>query len=334
MARLSKPQLLTKILDAAVQSGANAYVRNARHPFQISIWNDYQATVLRTFIWNLTPGGPPTVRSSTEYRIQVTGIGRFMELPEGMDTLLLGWSEEHGVFAAFEVRRHLRFGASPSIQIDLKYLLSAQQFGLSFGIRSNQEIVVCFTPDQFLNYAFNRHNLHGIVENDEAEISLSEQITQEPSLDTWDLNQVAEPRREIIETARRWIRQRSFRGRILAAYRNRCAICRLQLNMVEAAHIVPVRIRGSSDLTNNGVCLCVLHHAAYDDGLVGIGPDYHVLLNQEKLDSLRNAGLGGGEERILENVGGTITLPDAVRDRPTRDNLIRGLLVRGWSDIV
>ena len=334
MARLSKRELLARILDAVAQSGANVFVRNARHPFQVSVWNEYQAKVLRIFIWNITPGGPPTVRASTEYRIQVTGIGRTLDLLEGMDTLLMGWSEENGVFAAYEVRRHTRFGASPSIQIDQKYLISAQELGLSFGIRGNQETVVCFAPDQFLNYAFNLHNLHSIAEEPEdVEVRLSEQIMQESSPAAWNLDNVDEPRREVIETTRRWIRQRGFRGRILSAYSNRCAICRIQLNLVEAAHIVPVSIRGSSDSTDNGVCLCVLHHAAYDGGLVGIGPDYRVLVNQDKLDALRSADLNSGEQIILENVGNTIVIPDVARDRPSRDNLRRGLSVRGWPGI-
>ena len=336
MARLSKQELLARILDAASQSGGNVFVRNARHPFQMSIWNEYQAKVLRIFIWNLTPGGPPTVRSSTEYRIQLTGIGDFLVLPEGMDTLLLGWSEEYGVFAAFEVRRHMRFGASPSIQIDQKYLLSAQQLGLSIGIRGNQETVVCFVPDQFLNYALNLHSIHSIAEepeDTEEGIRLSEQIINDPSPIGWDLNHVDEPRREIIETTRRWIRQRDFRGRVLSAYRNRCAICHLQLDLVEAAHIVPVSVRGSSDSTNNGMCLCVLHHAAYDGGLVGIGSDYRILVNQERLDALRSANLNNGEQKILENLDSTIIIPDSVRDRPARENLSRGLLVRGWPNI-
>ena len=336
MARLSKRELLARILDAISQSGANTFVRNSRHPFQISIWNEYQAKVLSIFIWNLTPGGPPTVRSSTEYRIQLTGIGRSLVLPEGMDTLLLGWSEEYGVFAAFEIQRHLRFGASPSIQIDQKYLLSAQQFGLAFSTRGNQETVVCFAPDQFLNYALNFHNLHGIAEeseNPEEGIRLSEQMTNEPSPTGWDLNHVDKPRREIIETTRRWIRQRDFRGRILSAYRHQCAICHLQLNLVEAAHIVPVSVRGSSDATNNGICLCALHHAAYDDGLVGIGLDYRVMVNQDKLNDLRNVNRNGGEQIIFENVNNAITIPDIVANRPSRDNLRRGLSVRGWPSI-
>ena len=335
MARLSKPQLLTRILDAVAQSGANSFVQKASHPFHISVWNEYQAKVLRIFIWNITPGGPPTVRVATEYRIQVTGIGRTLDLSEGMDTLLLGWSEEYGVFVAYEVQRHLRFGASPSIQIDQKYLISAQQLGISFGVRGNQETVVCFAPDQFLNYALNLHNLHGIAEEPEdveTEDRLSEQMTHEPSLVEWNLNNVDGLRREVIETTRRWVRQRDFRGRILSAYRNQCAICRIQLNLVEAAHIVPVSIRGSNDLTNNGICLCVLHHAAYDGGLVGIGPDYRILVNQEKLDVLRNTDLNSGEQLILENAGNTIRVPNAPIDRPTEDNLRRGLAVRGWPN--
>ena len=335
MVRLKKAQLLERILDAIAQSGANAFVQNTRHPFRISVWNEYQAKVLRIFIWNLTPGGPASVRSPTEYRIQVTGIGRSLDLPEDVDTLLLGWSEDIGVFAAYEVRRHLRFGASPSIQIDQKYLISAQQLGLSFGIRGNQETVVCFSPDQFLNYALNPHNLHGITEkseNAETENNLSEQMIQEPSLMELNLNSVDETRREIIETTRKWSRQRDFRRRILSAYSNQCAICRVQLNLVEAAHIVPVSVRGSSDHTNNGVCLCVLHHAAYDGGLVGIGPDYRVLMNQEKIDILRSTNLNGGEYRVLENAGDVIIIPDAVVNRPARNNLRLGLKVRGWPN--
>lgn len=336
MAKLRKPQLLAKILDAVAQSGANMFVQNASHPFRISVWNEYQAKVLRIFIWNITRGGPPTVRAATEYRIQLTGIGRSLDLPEGMDTLLLGWSEEYGVFVAYEVRRHLRFGSSPSIQIDQKYLISAQQLGISFGVRGNQETVVCFAPDQFLNYALNLHNLHSIAEEHEdikTEDRLSEQMTHEPSMAEWNLNNVDGVRREIIETTRRWVRQRGFRGRILSAYRNQCAICRIQLNLVEAAHIVPVSIHGSNDFTNNGICLCVLHHVAYDGGLVGIGPDYRILVNQEKLDVLRNTNLNSGEQLILENAGNTIRVPEALIDRPTEDNLRRGLAVRGWPNI-
>ena len=334
MARLSKRDLLARVLDAVSQSGANALVRNARHPFQLSIWNEYQAKVLRIYIWNITPGGPATVRSATEYRIQVTGIGSSLDLPEGMDTLLMGWSEEYGVFSAFEVRRHTRFGASPSIQIDQKYLLSAQSLGISFATRGNRETVVCFAPDQFLNYALNLNNLHDITEDSvetELETRLSNQIADEPSPIEWDLSQIDERHRRTIETTRRWIRQKDFRARILSAYHNSCAICHIQLKLVEAAHIVPVSVRGSSDSTNNGLCLCVLHHAAYDGGLIGVGPDYRVMLNQAKLESLREADINGGERRILENIGDTITVPDVAQDRPTRDNLIRGLSVRGWQ---
>ena len=336
MARLSKRELLTRVLDAVSQSRANVLLRNARHPFLLSIWNEYQAKVLRIFIWNITPGGPATVRSATEYRIQVTGTGGSLDLPEGMDTLLMGWSEEYGVFAAFEVRRHTILGASPSIQIDQKYLLSARNFGLSFATRGNSETVVCFAPDQFFNYALNLNNLHGITEeseNTEEETRLSNQIVDEPSPIGWDLNNVDEPRREVIETTRRWIRQRDFRGRILSAYHSSCAICHLQLNLVEAAHIVPVSVRGSSDSTNNGLCLCMLHHAAYDGGLVGVGPDYRVLLNRAKLELLREVGMSGGEGRILENIGDIITVPDMAQERPTRENLVRGLSVRGWEGI-
>lgn len=326
---LSKRLLLVRVLRAAELSGGRSFVSNSRHPFQISVWNDDQAKSVRLFIWNLTPGGPPIVRSKTEYRIQLTGIGRAIAELSGIDTIVLGWSEDHGVFAAFEAQRHQRFGSSPSIQIDERYLLAAQQSGFSFRTRGNQENVVCFSPDQFLNYIFHLHSLHRVGERPGA----IEETSVELLLESLEESQVDEPRREAVQTVRQWVRQRDFRGRILSAYLNRCAVCRIQMNLVEAAHIVPVSIRGSSDSTNNGVCLCALHHTAYDSGLLGIAPDYRVLVNQGKMSELRNANLSDGEEIILERHGSTIVVPDLVQDRPTKNNLARGLAVRGWDSL-
>lgn len=68
--------------------------------------------------------------------------------------------------------------------------------------------------------------------------------------------------------------QQGFRVRVLEAYARRCAVCRLRhTNLLDAAHIIPDREEAGVASVRNGLSLCKLHHAAYDDDLIGIRPD-------------------------------------------------------------
>lgn len=331
MPALDKDELLTRVIDAASLSGARTFLRNVVHPFSVSLWTDEQTTNLRVYIWNLTSGGPASVRPQDEYRIQLTGVGNALAFDTDLRTLLLGWSEEFGVFAAFDASRHSTFGSSPSIQVSMATLLQAQQHGLGFQTRMNEEIAICFAPDQFGNYVFNMHHLHRIGEEPQGVQVLAE-MTEDDFPEVEGYEEIPEERRGVIEQIHRWVRQRGFRSRVLAAYHEQCAVCHMQLRLIEAAHIVPVKIPGSSDLTSNGVSLCPSHHSAYDKGLLGISPNFHVLVNQDRLESLRRAGMHAGEEMILDRVGSTIIVPDRAIDRPTAENLRRGLEIRGWEE--
>ena len=91
--------------------------------------------------------------------------------------------------------------------------------------------------------------------------------------DTAVLESLAEPRREVIRAVRAKIRNAQFRMRVLTAYNNACAMCSLQMELVEAAHIVPVAHEDSRDIVTNGVALCALHHKAYDRGVLTSYPD-------------------------------------------------------------
>ena len=271
------------------------------------------------------------VRPGTEFRIQLTGVGNSLVFSPGVDTLLLGWSQEFQVFVGFEATRHSSFGYSPSIQVNEAALVRAQQAGLGFHTRGNLEVAVCFAPDQFQNYVFNLSRLHGIARQLETVEELDGLTQQEPPGAEQE-EEPPQPRQEIVEEVRRWVRQRDFRRRVLTAYEYRCSVCNVQLELVEAAHIVPVRIPGSTDLTNNGVSLCSSHHLAYDNGLLGIAPNYHVIVNQAKLNNLRFRNLNIGEETLLGLVCSTIRVPNRRDERPVPANLSLGLRVRGWPE--
>jgi putative restriction endonuclease len=84
---------------------------------------------------------------------------------------------------------------------------------------------------------------------------------------------------------RQRLHQREFRERVVRAYLQHCAICRLRrTELLEAAHIVPDSDPIGEPKISNGVALCRLHHGAFDANLIGITPDYLVTVRQDVLD--------------------------------------------------
>ncbi len=93
-------------------------------------------------------------------------------------------------------------------------------------------------------------------------------------------------RREYVTTAtRQRVHQRTFRERVLAAYRRQCAFCRFRHpELLDAAHIVPDTEPEGEPIVQNGLALCKLHHAAFDRYFVGVRPDYVVQVRHDLLD--------------------------------------------------
>ena len=57
----------------------------------------------------------------------------------------------------------------------------------------------------------------------------------------------------------------------------RCALCSLRhQELLDAAHITPDREADSDPIVSNGVALCKLHHAAFDNFFFTIRPDYTI----------------------------------------------------------
>ena len=84
--------------------------------------------------------------------------------------------------------------------------------------------------------------------------------------------------------ARRRIHQAAFRERVLRAYQQCCAVCRLRHDeLLEAAHILPDGHPKGEPVVPNGLALCKLHHAAFDANILGIRPDLIVELREDVL---------------------------------------------------
>ncbi len=112
--------------------------------------------------------------------------------------------------------------------------------------------------------------------------------------------------------------QGSFREKILQAYKNRCALCRLHHPpLLDAAHITPVSEKGDYSVPN-GLSLCKLHHAAYDKHYLGITPDFEIKVRGDLLEERDGPVL---QYAIKEFHDEKIHLPKQRDSRPDRDAL-------------
>lgn len=92
-------------------------------------------------------------------------------------------------------------------------------------------------------------------------------------------------RQYVFRQARVRVHQARFRARVVPAYGERCAICRLkESRLLDAAHIVGDLEEKGEPTISNGLSLCSIHHRAFDHDLVGITPDYNVRVARRLLE--------------------------------------------------
>lgn len=123
--------------------------------------------------------------------------------------------------------------------------------------------------------------------------------------------------------AERLVRQRvhqpAFRARVMLAYDTQCAVCVLKrAPLLDAAHIIGDRQDDGSPVVTNGLSLCKIHHASYDQNLLGISPDYRVEINGELLEEIDGPMLRHG---LQEMHGRTLVVPRTRADRPDPERL-------------
>jgi putative restriction endonuclease len=149
-----------------------------------------------------------------------------------------------------------------------------------------------------------------------------------------DLDAVGgEGRKETIRTVIERVGQQNFRSRILAVYGHQCAVCTTQLNLLDAAHIIPVPGGGTNE-TRNGLSLCKIHHAAYDKGFVAVLGDYRIAVNETATRRLRLSRRDGGLQPFRDNLLPNIREPARPQDRPLAAYLEQGLILRGWQGVM
>lgn len=132
------------------------------------------------------------------------------------------------------------------------------------------------------------------------------------------------PRRRVVQEVSRLTRLASFRQQVLFAYGNRCAVTRVQLRLVDAAHILPVGAAGSADHVRNGIALSPTYHRAFDAGLIYLDDQHRMRLNQGQLHVLRELNLARGTDTFCAPLRQQIFLPPDPNQRPSLDFIHRG----------
>jgi putative restriction endonuclease len=285
---------------------------------------------VKVYIWNITHGG--ATRAAGEYRIQITGIDAFHPDP-GSRNLILGWWNDVSVFAGWDFRQHLgTLSASPSMQISESALRQALLTGFSPYVNQKDETAIAFRPDFMGTYIEFLTEMHdsGTVP---LEAGLLTRLSEDPDevRDDEIEGEVSEGRRFAMLSTKRALRALDFGRRVLSAYEHKCAICGVQLRLIDGAHILPAAHSESTDRTDNGVALCALHHRAYDRSLITFDEKFRVHVNEPAVKSLVDEDRADGLKAFRKALRPIILTPADKKDRPHPAFVEKANQLRGWN---
>lgn len=282
---------------------------------------------LWTYIWTLTPGGRPQLRQ--EFRVQMTSVGSPLDLNPRGPTLLLGYHPASGYFAGFDLGRHQVFTeGSPSVQVPISALQEARTTGLAFALKENDELAIGIRPDHLLNYARLASGLHAQGDSE----AVTEMLTDAARSSTPEealVTGLPDERRRVVRETSALSRDSRFRKSVLDAYGYRCAVTGMALDLLDAAHILPVTAPGSTDEVTNGIALSPTVHRAFDNGLIYIDESYSVRVNESQLADLRSAGRAHGWTELQASMRSSIHLPTDPGLQPDPENIRAANRFRG-----
>jgi putative restriction endonuclease len=112
------------------------------------------------------------------------------------------------------------------------------------------------------------------------------------------------------------LHQVAFRAHVLRAYQHSCSICRLRHpELLEAAHIYEDAHPLGIPAVSNGLALCAIHHRAFDQKILGITPDYAVVIREDILEETDGPMLQWGLQAFQNT---RIHLPRRQEEWPNR----------------
>jgi putative restriction endonuclease len=146
---------------------------------------------------------------------------------------------------------------------------------------------------------------HFVIDLDDSRLRAGQQVTLDKAY--------------VARVVKQRVHQPMFRARVLSAYNKRCAVCTLKYpELLDAAHIISDSDERGLPIVTNGMAMCKIHHAAYDQDFLGVSPDYVVHINERLLADRDGPMLQFGLQAMD---GKALELPNRRDDRPDRDHL-------------
>lgn len=256
-----------------------------------------------------------------ECRIQIAKTGNFIDaLNSKTEVIVLGYFADEKVFTAWNpYLMRDRFNQRQTISLYSRFSVQKQAAinKIATYRDTNGQSVISFLPDYLGLYLENLSNIHLLDD-----VELLALVNQSDTLNTQNLNgEVDFPEGHLTITHTRYKRDPRFKSIVYDAYNNKCAMCSIGLELIEAAHIVPHSHEKGTDEIGNGISLCALHHSAYDRSLIYFDTDFNILINKTKMEYLEKVGLDSGFRKFQALAFDKIQLPTNHTLRPNVENI-------------
>jgi len=271
-------------------------------------------------------------KNRDECRIQIGKSKTFLSALNARELVFfLGYSDDHGTFTAWNpllLKKRINKNQTISVYSRFSVQKKAKEQGIAIYKDNNGQKIISFRPEYLGLYLENFPEMH--QSSEESLLNLIQQSDKLEETKERGKDIVIDDEKFIL-TKQRQIRDPRFRKKIYLAYRNRCAFSGIQLDLIEAAHIIPHAHKLSTDEIINGICLSPLHHKAYDAGLIYINEEYNIKINNDKVQYLEKIGKDGGLKKFSDLQYATMLLPKINSHKPSKKyikiaNKIRGIV--------
>ena len=327
MPTLNPTELFHVLIDAFRKYTEATLFVEGSNPYRFSL-NGKHVSV---FIGNIHPAGR---NDEDEYRIQCPGDlpSRFItRQADGDIVLILGFHLGWNVFSAWDPVRLLARNSRTqrfSIYTRLSKIREADELGVSTYVDSNQQNILSFRPEFAGLYVENSMRIHDV---DDARFRRIAQRYGEARPGGGPINLGRVKGQKITVTHTQYARSPQFRNAVIEAYSYSCAMCGVQLDLIEAAHVVPHSHPQGLDSITNGIALCTLHHRSFDTSLVYVDPNYGIRVNFDRVSYLRKLNLATGLRYYTRGLQPNLTLPSDANLLPSLQNIVLGNRIRRVS---
>jgi putative restriction endonuclease len=338
-----QPHVLYARLQAALPAGSTIQsAADETHPMLVDVPG---FGPVRAYLWTITRDqSAEGARPPDEFKMQLThpswirGQRHSLDLSAPYLTVLLGYSPDFGVFGGWDARFYTDFGDSPNLQVKEGLLIDGRDSGWAVApprhVTAGDEVRVAFSPGNLGHYLnvtkqANAQNREGHAREAFFLFNTPNAALAAPPATPEAQREYVERQRERI-AANRLSRDTQFSPRVREQYGYSCAICGIQMEAIESAHIIPVAQEGSSDDVSNGIALCATHHKLFDSYVLVVRPTLEIVVNNAAVQYLRDRGRDQGIDYfVLRHGGQQLRPPDFfTTDQTRRDAMVNALTER------